>query len=207
MTVRDNYFHNAYNSSTYRALSFGNAVAYVGLDTMARNRIWITASGSAYGVYFGQRMNSGIPYTQPACIFNNEIIIEGKGTSTSYGIYSGSVNMTDVRHNTIYMNTSGTRYGIFLANPNNTNWYFNSQENLICMAGTNGVAECVRHQTNGSYLNAGTTMDNNVYYNDLKVIGHGAASIHAWNQLISNDPWCSRKRRRSGASACSYGPT
>ena len=187
MTVRDNYFHNAVNSGTYRALSFGNMIAYVGIDTMARNRMWLNASSSSYALYFGQRINSGVPYTQPACIFNNEIIIEGKGTSTSYGIYSSSLNMTDVRHNTIYMNTSGTRYGIFLANTNNTNWYFNSQENLICMAGTGGVAECVHHQTNGSYLNAGTTMDNNVYYNDLKVIGHGAANINAWSQLVSND--------------------
>ena len=191
LTARDNYFHNAPNSSSYRAFSFGNSAAYINIDSMVRNRIWITSSSQGYGIYIGQNINYSGPLAKvPACVYNNEIIIEGK-TSTAYGFdfSSSSANtFMDMRHNTIYINTNGTtRYGIYNYNTSTAS-HFGFFNNLVYIGGTSGTGECLHHSQNATYFtNTYIDMNYNVYYNDQKMIGHGASSMQAWIQLVNND--------------------
>ena len=189
LTARDNYIHNAPNANSYTAFRFGNMVANVNVDTMARNTIWCTAASTNYGFFIGQRVNSSGPApwaTKSGCFYNNELIFEGKA-NTSYGIYDASLNRVDFRHNTFYMNTTGTRYAVYIQNTSTSNWEFIFQSNLVYMAGASGVAECVHHSQNVSYLSVGNVFDYNVYYNDQKVIGHGVKDVHSWSMTISND--------------------
>ena len=189
LTARDNYIHNAPNSSTYTAFRFGSMTSYLDLDTLVRNRIWCNASSTNYGVYVGQTVNNYGPLAgKDAIIHNNEFVITGTA-GTSYGFYYGNMSYMDWRHNTFYINTTGTRYGIYNTNSNTGNYSFNFYDNLVYMAGTSGTAECVHHSSNTSYL-APTYMymDNNVYYNEQQqTIGHGATNIKTWSTQVNND--------------------
>ena len=187
LTARDNYLHNAPYSVTYYGFKFGNSTANIDIDSLCRNRIWCSASGTNYGVNIGQTVNYYGPMAKvDACFYNNEIIVDGKA-STSYGFYYGNMSFIDWRHNTIYMNTTGTRYGLYVTNTNNT-YHFAFHDNLVYMAGTQGTAQCVYHSQNASYL--GTSyidLNNNVYFNEQRVIGHGITDMQSWIQLITND--------------------
>ncbi|MBO7465759.1 MAG: hypothetical protein J6T56_07925, partial [Bacteroidales bacterium] len=152
LTARDNYIHNAPNASTYTAFRFGSMTSYLDLDTLVRNRIWCNATSTNYGVYVGQTVNNYGPLAgKDAIIHNNEFVITGTA-GTSYGFYYGNMSYMDWRHNTFYINTTGTRYGIYNTNSNTGNYSFNFYDNLVYMAGTSGTAECIYHSSNTSYL-------------------------------------------------------
>lgn len=188
LTARNNYLQNSPSSISYSGFRFGSAVANINIDTLSGNTIRCNASNSNYGIYVGQNVNTIGPLAKKyALFFNNEICIEGKAT-TSYGLDYNSPNYIDFSHNTVYINTTGTRYGIHTYNTATTG-SARSYANIIYMAGTSGSAQCVNHSQGAANLSPSLIdMNNNVYYNEQGMeIGHGAASIKAWNALVNND--------------------
>ncbi|MBP5614636.1 MAG: hypothetical protein J6X35_10915, partial [Bacteroidales bacterium] len=155
-TMEDAYYAALYNSSysVVKSFCYNTVKSRANSDTMFTaihgntsglwgniigNRIHITtkitntsgSSTAAYGMVFLNGANTTA--TAPAYIFNNEIFIKDSSTATKskYGMYIGTAANWEVHYNTIYIYAnSGTSYGMYLSNSNNS-FKINATRNLV----------------------------------------------------------------------------
>ena len=155
-TMEDAYYAALYNSSysVVKSFCYNTVKSRANSDTMFTaihgntsglwgniigNRIHITtkitntsgSSTAAYGMVFLNGANTTA--TAPAYIFNNEIFIKDSSTATKskYGMYIGTAANWEVHYNTIYIYAnSGTCYGMYLSNSNNS-FKINATRNLV----------------------------------------------------------------------------
>ena len=159
------------------------------------NRIHITtkianSSGSstaAYGMVFLNGANTTA--TSPAYICNNEIFIKDSSTvtKTKYGMYIGTAANWEVHYNTIYIYAnSGTLYGMYLSNSNNS-FKINATRNIVCC--DNAGTRYPLYMTTANAVAARGLRAYNSFYSATNVAYIGAAktTVAALQTATSQD--------------------
>jgi len=118
LTIKDNYFANYKDATSYTAMHFGNTIAYVDIDSCVRNKIRLDASGTNQAFYVGSYVNHNSygSLTDPAYIANNEFYVTtGTGNITFLSLQTSS--KVNVLGNSIYVDVAANNvYGFSVMN-------------------------------------------------------------------------------------------
>jgi hypothetical protein len=103
-------------SSTYYGIY---SYYYTTIDTLQNNKIFVTSTGSCYGMYVSRYQNYNTSYGAkgPMFIANNEVIVIGGSNTSTYAFYDGSSSQYsrfDILHNSFYVSGTSTKYGVYL---------------------------------------------------------------------------------------------
>ena len=195
----------SYNTITSRANAtaiFGfycgmNYNSYTTIDTMKSNKIHITftstSSTQTYGIITSSNQNT-VNAKAAMLVANNEIMINGEGNATNYGIYafSGDSSQWNFYNNSIYIaNDVGTSCGMLWEPTDNIGYVANFMNNHVHLH-TDGTAVPLAFED----MTYATTSYCRLDYNNYYVSGNPASvyyadttykTLTAWSSTYSQD--------------------
>ncbi len=176
LTLKDNYFVNYKEITSYTALQLGNAIAYVDIDSCVRNKVRLNATSSNIAFTIGSNVNrtSGV-LNKSAYIANNEIFITA-GTSQAYAFTLQTTSNVNIFGNSIYIDVAATNaYGFSIMN-STANYKCAFKYNNLYIKNTTGNAYMYYSANNINWSSVYFDIDYNNYYGNVPFAAYASAS-------------------------------